>query len=157
MVFSVSDQVPDRSCLMGEGFGSWFQSNTMKKARRRRTDPSMVGLGERKQCSSSPRSYWASEQNTQARLEPEEAIHIKGPPPGRTSLLPGRRPHLLSASWTPKTIFHACRGQTRVSHALELELQVACQPPRRCREPNLGPLQEQWVLLTTELSLQLQR
>jgi hypothetical protein len=37
---------------------------------------------------------------------------------------------------------------------LETGVRYSYEPPRRCLEPNLGPLQEQQVLLTAEPSLQ---
>jgi hypothetical protein len=44
-------------------------------------------------------------------------------------------------------------GQKRASDPLQLELKVVVSHRHGCCELNLGPLQEQHVLLTTESSL----
>ena len=46
-----------------------------------------------------------------------------------------------------------CLGQKRVLNPLELELD-SCELPCGCCKLNLGPLEEQPVLLTAEPSLQ---
>ena len=55
-------------------------------------------------------------------------------------------------------VHHMCacdqRGQKRASDPLKLELQKVCELPCECWKLNLGPVQEQPVLLTTELFLQ---
>jgi hypothetical protein len=50
-------------------------------------------------------------------------------------------------------MLHVCGGQKRVLNPLELELD-SCELPCGCCKLNLGPLEEQPVLLTAEPSLQ---
>jgi hypothetical protein len=45
-------------------------------------------------------------------------------------------------------------GQKRALDILELKLMSSCVPPNGCLKLNLGPLQEQQVLLTDEPFLQ---
>lgn len=47
-------------------------------------------------------------------------------------------------SWCPQR-----SGEVCVTGPKELDLD-GCEPPYECQEPNLGPLQEQQALLTTE-------
>lgn len=46
------------------------------------------------------------------------------------------------------------RDQMRVSNTLELEIRVAVSNPTWAQVQNSDPLEEQWVLLTTEPFLQ---
>jgi hypothetical protein len=61
-------------------------------------------------------------------------------------ILPAYMPVLTCASG-------AVRDQKRTFSSLKL-VSESCKPPYRCWEPNLGPLEEQPVLLTAKPSLQ---